>query len=886
MSTSAQQYTANKAILDGDMMNCCMQDINAENAPGAATQVRKTAENYRFEDAIDAYGNNPSYYYTTCYDPSVDDINMKPCPKDLAGNSQYACFPALGDQIPNCRSTCLYGHPQSNERTLHESRTLSGMPIMERGVELYENFALDETLRTDSGRYGEKYQGCISDLGRRVSLYGNIKFTVTKYEYIAGFAGDYSPNYGIPEPTAVVYMIDVYNQTAQFMGVNSYQYFGNYGVVFHYNGQQIPFIVSSDGNYDLTYPNGYVVSKKYVTNSDYSYYSYIILDYYANPNHFDYYTDNYAGNVFAGNITQPIYDDKTSCNNLFNVSAPLFPYSYMIFSDDHPYTCDPGHKGSNPTPRPLDCSASGVKSIYIPPHMAITNVTYFNTKSSSSSTKISGTFKSEDSKYLNGTFHAVGLDTINSDHDDSFSNKYVNARNATIKIPAGAFKSLFCYVRQDDAFYNKCVKPYLNQFAPEIFLIPGVEYANTFIYNSTVENLMSKSLDPLQMIKKAQDFWDPAKNPYCDGSNYVAINSGYFPGETVYRPSDSPPIESTRFQRLPGVIKYDPVTGTVTCNPTTQSAKKSTPSFITDPLKKLEAIGKSSWQAIDAFSRKYLNLNVETVDPYYRIQYFTPYNGIYSIEWLYVLFNCAVTGRKNISVKDNMYVFPNDCSKTNTCQKECMYFRDPSKYNCTDVQNNAVTTSAADDFMQIYCGMRSLSAVYLNWQQGTSKDSNMCSCYSSGNTCESTNAGQSCDKSSANINTYAPASVCVCGGTAVCTNCNLTIFQLSLALSLGCYNSADNSGSNNADVSGACPETSQCIGNLTINAGDDTEEDTEDDTKEDPDDPDDPKDPKDDTTTSSASPAILVVIFIIIAIIIAVIFGVYYYKKHKKNAPK
>jgi hypothetical protein len=896
MPVTLQADAVNKAITDGDLMNCCLTDITPEHADGSMTQVRKTAESYRYEEV-----NPVNYEYTTCYDPSLVDSSIR-CPKDLKGNSQYACFPPLGEQMLNCRSSCIYGHPQSNERTLFDHYTETGMPLTERGVELYENYGLDQTLRRDSGRYGDDdFIGCITDYGRKLTIYGFVHLRI----YLKKMVSYHATTPPIPVDDMyynfehdTVYEVVIPRDVSSVLNGVGYKYFGNSGIVFTYpsNGtvKKYSFIPNKDGI--MYYPNGTEVPRARITYRSQDADIYYIFDTYANPDFIPYMSAHFSdavnfsfGNVFVGNSIQPKYDDDTNCGDNTKKPVPLFPVSYRLYDDNKSYTCNSGHKDTGVTPTPLDCHASGVKSIYIPPHMGITDITYINSSKTVSSTD--GTFFNEHSVYKNGTFHAVGSkgkpptfkdnDNLNADDNDYL----MDNRNPVLQFPPGSLGGLSTFVRQDDSFYKRVIAPYVNQFAPEIFLIPGIENALNFSKNITLKS--ADLLNDLQLIRQAPDFWDPTKNKYCDGSSYVTLNLNYHPGEVLYRPTDIPPIANAATvygSVVPGTITLDGKT--ITCTPVEPEGKKSKKSptmaalkdmFIDHPLNILEAYGKQFWQMSDALVRTYSFAEVETVSPYFRIEGFSPYNGIYSIEWLYVLYNCAMIGRKNLSVINKEYVFNTNC--TYNCGQECMYFRDPSKYCNTPGASSSpdtMTDSDADIFMQIYCGMRNLSSVYVRWQQETSTDTNVCACLSNGDSCSALGIGQSCDYSTNNVNTYVPAGqACRCQSTNICTNCETKVFQAVIAFAGGCnsnVNTSDNS--NTMDIGDTCA-SSNCINDLTVEVGEDGNGDGSDDV-------DVNKDDAVDQATSIIGLIILLVI--IVGVIIVVIAGVLMYRKKKKAA--
>lgn len=912
-------------ITDGDLMRCCMIDSSKYDQ---SPTTHKPEGYYRYEEkSTSNYGTRPNM----CYNP--EDYENISCDKDLNGNSLYSCFPAMGDEVPNCRPSCISGHPQSNQRPLNEKDFPGVLPIAERGVELYENWGLDDNVRGDSGRYGDDdYIGCIAEYGRRISLYGNISLTIT---YLLnsenGFNGtNYDPkiilnsSFSTNEPlTAENYNLEqqggykvnnfetLYEITFNQNDGASYMYFGNYGIVFHYGKSFNPIpLIFDKKTKKMYYFSGMPVSKN-ISKTSVSLLSFMIIDSYANPYRKS--MNRSLGTQVPNYYIQPKFDNDTSCDsNKMEREMGLFPVSYLdpLMNSD-PYKCNSPHNSEGLTSTPFDCYASGVRSLYIPPHMSITKIKYWDytnfnsnskrddSKSSPSVKTVSGVpFYNYNSKYKNGTFHAVGSKTLNSNKQNDYFDKtnYIDTRDAVIPLPAGALYSITVQVRQDDYFVDNYIKPYYNQFAPEILLIPGVENAYNFGSTAKVKNVIGalsgqKTLNPLQFdIRNVNDFWTN-KNPYWDGKSYIKLNLDYSPGDVIYRTTDQQPIpDPLSYYKTHGKITVN--NGTVTCTPNDTSNQKTAKrkKMLQKPIDVLNAKSKSLLLNTNRVLNKTLNLSsVFPVNPYYRIQGFSVYNGIFSVEWLYVLYNCSMKGLNYVSVDqvNNKYLYGgNLCNQKDkqTCGAECMQYRDPWKYLC----QNSSQVSSADIMMQAYCGMRNLSYVYLLWQVGTSFATNQCSCLSTGKgACTLKQPGQACDVAASNNKTYVRSSVnCSCTSVEICSYCETTVFQAVLSFSGGCsYDNTNYIGSLDT-----CTNTSDCSftntttvptapsdnGNSGSNGGSNVDDDDDEFVP--------PSNDDDDKNKNSSFITFIVIIFLVIILFcIAYAFYRYYKKNYSKK---
>lgn len=164
---------------------------------------------------------------------------------DRNGHPIYTTFNMSGDQDLFCRSTPLHGHPQDFSRTLYNSDVAgvtkaevqqmykitfpNGYCWEERGVELYENFGLDTTVRTGGGSYGAEGSNkatidgqntyacpansgyptcrneCITELGRKVTLFGQTAFAYYSSNVVANMKNWFNlPKWLIDNPTGII----------------------------------------------------------------------------------------------------------------------------------------------------------------------------------------------------------------------------------------------------------------------------------------------------------------------------------------------------------------------------------------------------------------------------------------------------------------------------------------------------------------------------------------------------------------------------------------------------------------------------------------------------------------------------------------------------------
>jgi hypothetical protein len=208
--------------------------------------------------------------------------------------------------------------------------------------------------------------------------------------------------------------------------------------------------------------------------------------------------------------------------------------------------------------------------------------------------------KNEDSLYGNGTFPAFGVSSLPPQSQAVSSN-----RNAVIAIPPGSLRTIIVRVRQDNNFYNKYIKSANNEFAPEIFLIPGISVASGFAGQLSPDNLVSRLGNPLQKIRSAADYWS-STNPYwSDNPVIVNINGQFNPGDVLFGSGDMPPAPGKERNININVDSE----GNMTCGNksgfTSNSESKSRGNSIKDLLKSTNKIANKVVGTQRAIANKY-----------------------------------------------------------------------------------------------------------------------------------------------------------------------------------------------------------------------------------------------------------------------------------------
>lgn len=676
-------------------------------------------------------------------------------PLDRAGNPIFGCYNMAGNHDTGARSTPLHGHPQDFSRKLYTTDMFQ-KPFgwEERGIELYENFGLSEDLFAGSGNYSfigpdvKPYtngsgQGsycsngtqtgpssrqcqnrCITELGRKLSLIGQVGFTYFDYADSNRFCdGQVPPN---PGNFVYGYTFTFYKETRNDCG-DLYDYFGNSAVIIKdANGVQWYFIY---GQTPFKLDQYFVRTEATADQLNWFSYNTSTKIMQVELRYFDPTMVSPLGlNCIKNNVTlQASISATGNCtsspnSDYLNLPAAPIPFPGNYYSQ---LFCDTGYTeilalGTTPF---ANCNYSGFRSMYIPPHMRVdefsTSLYSNNTSSwnSGNGTQLyvcqtygqSGTgnklamtpFTYDLSPFRNGTFPSLSGSIANSPLDANVQgNVYRGTSYLTPNVHNCALLSIWANVRRDTAFRNRYVNRwYTNQkLLPETMLVPGVQNATLFMEQLSTPQ---PSVNPMQAILNPQDFWSTANSANWDGKSMVTLNLQKQPYDVI--PTDAP---------------------------VAQVVSTSTALI----MKNLPTLAKP----YNALMNKIVKLNrsIRTTVTYTakpqgrgRITSFDPSNGIFSLEWLYVIYTCAFSYAPNqtngLSYDTSTKQYT--CTGSNsTCLLECALFRDPYYYD------NPQGASASDLFMKTYCGMKNLTLAYGSYSNPSSND---CSCTTTASYC-------------------------------------------------------------------------------------------------------------------------------------------------------
>jgi hypothetical protein len=350
-----------------------------------------------------------------------------------------------------------------------------------------------------------------------------------------------------------------------------------------------------------------------------------------------------------------------------------------------------------------------------------------------------------------------------------------------------------------------------NYFMPEIILNPsfdqGTDYVNRLPNGTDTDPFKSYEFNTTQKITDVTAFWSAA-NPDYDAKlgATISINQDYQPWQVI-------PWKSTQ----------------------------STVSQLATRLK----IGSKN----------------KTL----RIKSFTPVRGVYSVEWLYILYNCAIKCQQFPEYNSGKYV---TCPKTSNdlpssqlyasmppvgCCVECSLFVNP--YYVSGLSSGGVSQS--DVFMKNYCGLRNLTYYYAPFESITRPfNNNECVCETSGQFCPNEfNANCSTVQPNAASSFYYRSQQ---GQTSGCNDgavqyCNTQIIQFGAATQGG-----TNTGNTNLSLNSQC--NTQAVASDT------------------------PEDPPDTPEVASVNWWLLIII--LAAILIAIIIGFFGLKKWKDSRNK
>jgi hypothetical protein len=822
--------------------------------------------------------NNPTDPHLT-YVPSNSDIPIT-YPVDRAGNPIYGYVNMSGNHDTGCRMTPLHGHPQDYSRTLYNN-DVNQIPFYweERGVELYENFGLSEDIFPYNGNYGiigpdtqnydspdsgantgtkcnsgtqvnankdGKSQGCqnrcITELGRKISLFGQVGFAF--YDRSSALPKNFVvPQYPPDMYTNIGYIINFYKETRVVSG-DLYDYFGNSGVcIKDANGVQYyfiygkqPYMISAQGSKSIV-PSQTVDDWVVVDGPN----MYIDIKFF-NVNASSPVGLNCSKNGVVVQASKSVSSNCTSDSNMDSLDFPAVaaPFPGNWYSQLY---CDTGRSFAGET-RFSNCNYSGIRSMYIPPHMRVDSFSTLEIVDGYVApwTSASGTvkynmvdydqangminpFTYDMSPYSNGVFPSLAGSTPNSPLDDNSNNNYNSVSYLSPAIHNCSLMGIWVNVRRDMDFRNRYVTNwYTNaRLMPEILLIPGITYSSTFL---NVMLQIQPNPNELQKISDPQKFWTD-DNPYWDES-VVVLN-------TAKQPYDVLPITTAAQVLSMAVTIPNKIVKSIPKNPITHVGYPMIKSILGDMVKKR-------------------NISFTSISPRPqgtgRIKSFDVCNGVFSLEWTYVIYGCAYSYLQNQS--NNLTYNPSTkqygCS--GDCNRECMLFRDP--YYITSTSD----VSASDMFMKLYCFAKNVTIAYAIYSDPATND---CSCTASLAYCPGV-FDDSCNPTrSTGYNSYIPDGTNQVTSTCsnVCSYCSAVNVQLNFAD--GNATSTQNAGIKSV---GQCSGASQCDivsdgSSTTVSSG---------------------------TATDTSSKISFLVIIIIVLILLSIIGYVAYRKfMHTKN---
>lgn len=769
------------------------------------------------------------------------DVPPPNCPVGRNGVPIYGLVNMSGNQDTGCRSIPLHGHPQDFSRKLYND-SFNALPFgwEERGVELYENFGLSEDVFVNSGNYGvlgssadyENYTNpdngtyigykcsrpnttcssrdsngntccqnrCITELGRKLTLFGQVGFSF----YDSGMPNGYTQVFNLVLPADLNTGVARYGYLFNFMKDirtdtgDLYSYFGNSGAIFKdANGVQYVFVY---GQTPYIITNG---AKSFPSADRLA--NYVIVDDENKSMFVDvkYFNEDITGvyGIKCNSIT-PSASTTTNCTSSSQLDGLGVPATPVPFPGNwySQLFCDTGRADPGVT-NFANCSYSGFRSMYIPPHMRVDGFTTLEYSGNSAPwTSQSGTqtyymvnryqtpaafsptflsqvypmpnpFTYDMSPYSNGTFPSLTGDGPNSPLSSPMN--YTAKSYLQPNIHNCALFAIWVNVRRDDVFYNRYVSRWYSnaKLLPEIMLIPGIQNSSVFM-----EDLASPTpkANPLQMIENPSEFWTTS-NPYWDGSSSVVLDPTKSPYDVFPIPATNTAMvrafkHTDKFLNiLPGkVIKklvnekiYRPLKNTMTAVPT--------------------MVGGGTG----------------------RIVSFTPANGIMSLEWLYVIYTCAFSyapGQTNGIIYDSENTNEYQCAgNSSTCARECMLFRDPY-YTYSNVN-----TSSSDMFMKTYCFMKNLTLSYAKYSDPANND---CSCTSTMSYCPAA-FSPACDPTNTQgQQIYIPDGTLDQESSCndVCSYCKAVNVQLNIAS--GQMTGTEN---NNIKSVGACSQQTTCF---------------------------------------------------------------------------
>jgi hypothetical protein len=259
--------------------------------------------------------------------------------------------------------------------------------------------------------------------------------------------------------------------------------------------------------------------------------------------------------------------------------------------------------------------------------------------------------------------------------------------------------------------------------------------------------------------------------------------------------------------------------------PSPASITKTT-SLIAMPNRLLQTLVNTITSPLRSF------VTVETPTPA-RIISFDVTNGIWSLEWTYILFACAMKGSilASYDLSKNQYTYGSSNDIVGSCY-ECMLFQDP--HITSDSSNNL---SNGTKFMQAYCNLRNRTLAYIDYKRGD----NSCVCQTDNQFCAKT-MNAKCSRSNGNYFVGDDVAKDKCSEQAINNYCQITNTQIEIATKYG----VNTDGLNKINIDGGCGEKK-----TNTEAPEDTES-------------------SEDTSVIGEIP---IIVWILLVILIVVIFG-------------
>lgn len=745
--------------------------------------------------------------------------------------------------LPNCYKTCNRGSLGDTKRKL-----AVGL-ISERGIELYENYGMNtdyqETKIVTSDKRVSNQPTYYNDVvlqsqvvqnwGRKVCLFGSIEYSLFAYNYpvpIRNYANDretFAPYCSFaPDPNADPLMecIAMKKQWQSNIGggyamnvnmpmlsnwvmriqfdspsyrATDYTYFGRSAVeITSFNGKVYVFNES-----DLN-----IATRIYKYRDMYYYYSFFdsksrtfwidatfwFLDMYIEGNVFTPPSNYFPDPKPESGNTVPTIDGVIPIkNNTLITPVPVAPVSHCYDGTGN--------------------SASGYKSMYVPPHMEIQAYTQsrFNMDSNT------WLNKSDFSSYLYvlwrpnpNLISQVGESTVYKNpmgNNKNWIPPIYKWRTSSVNI----FTDLREVVEGNEKFYGLPI-----QFQN------AREGNGVFTFGTNLPNSLQKAIA-----------LNPSWLSLVDSGNYTIADTdsglGYGFAGGIYTGAligvKARVITSGDFLKYLGPTSIaDYFMPEIVLNPSfkngtsyiTRLPKTPTdPPYVFNSTQVITSV-KSFWTPANPdYENGYCNIDekykpwdvipppmslgqtaTSTSNPPRRIKsFYTP--GIYSVEWLYVLFNCGTKCQTKPSYSNGKY--QSTCTKTKAdvplggstvkavdCCNECMLFVDP--FNIINTGSSKIS-SASDTFMLNYCGLRNLTYYYAAMMpQGRNILQNECSCATSVEFCPSQFNASCTAPADVNSEYYYRPQYQInsnCNGAVTEQFCNSQVLQVSAALQGG-----------------------------------------------------------------------------------------------------